>query len=276
MVSKSMSNKKFLGKMKDVLEVVSGIKVTGIEVELSWRGREPISLGTLFDYINKRKTLIAIDEAQALRGPRGELFLKALAHAYDYDRNIMFILTGSEVGLLYDYLDMENPDSPLYGRYINSITLGRFTIDQSIDFMRTGLMEAGITPPIEYIDSIVDVFDGIPGWLTIAGNYIVTRRKLVDISYIEEYAINIAMREIVKLEKTHGSRLMRTLKLLAQGHNTWTRLKKALEETEGKTISKSSLSRIIRTLEKLSIIENYEFLDPVYKKASERIVVKGL
>ncbi|MEB3755894.1 MAG: ATP-binding protein [Desulfurococcales archaeon] len=275
LLSKSMSNKKFLDKMKDVLGVVSGIKVTGIEVELSWRGRESISLGTLFDYMNKRKVLIAIDEAQALRGPRGELFLKALAHAYDYDRNIMFILTGSEVGLLYDYLDIENPDSPLYGRYINVITLERFTEAQSVDFLRKGLMEAGITPPIEYVRSIVEVFDGIPGWLTIAGNYIVTKSKLVDIDHIEEYAINIAIREIMKLEKTHGSRLIRTLKLLAQGHNSWTRLKKALEENEGKTVSKSSLSRIIRTLEKLSIIENYEFLDPIYKKASERILVQS-
>ena len=44
-----------------------------------------------------------------------------------------------------------------------------------------------------------------------------------------------------------------------------------VEQNEGVILPKSSLSRTIRKLKKLSIIKNYRFLDPVYEKASRRI-----
>nr|NAZ24151.1 ATP-binding protein [Thermofilum sp.] len=40
-----------------------------------------------------------------------------------------------------------------------------------------------------------------------------------------------------------------------------------LEEKEGTTISSSVLSNILRSLEDMSIIKNYEFLDPIYREA---------
>jgi len=54
--------------------------------------------------------------------------LNALVHAYDFDRNVTFILTGSEVGLLYDFICVEDPKSPLFGRFFYEIDVNRFEV----------------------------------------------------------------------------------------------------------------------------------------------------
>lgn len=46
-----------------------GVKIFGLEIELGWRKGESPSLVELFDRLNERKTIIAMDEAQKLRGP---------------------------------------------------------------------------------------------------------------------------------------------------------------------------------------------------------------
>jgi len=270
-LARSMSNPRFLQRMRSVLERVRGVRIVGFEVELTWRGREAVSLTALFDSLNRERVIVAVDEAQKLRGPRGRIFLEALAHAYDYNRNITFILTGSEVGLLYDYLGVDNPSSPMYGRYLVQLSLRRFTREESLEFLEKGFREAGFNPPKSYLEEIVEAVDGIPGWLTLAGNYIAARRKLIDVEEVKRQAVNMAARELEELGKTHGPRILRVLKLLAEGYNSWTRLKKKLEEIEGRTVSKSSLSRILHTLEKLSIIENYSFLDPIYREAAKQL-----
>jgi hypothetical protein len=53
--------------------------------------------------------------------------------------------------------------------------------------------------------------------------------------------------------------------------NSWGKIKGYVEEHEGSTISSSILSNILRSLEDLSIIKDYEFLDPIYKEASLRL-----
>ena len=270
-ISESMSTPRFLGKMKSILESVRSIKIAGFEVELSWSGRESISLGTLFDYLNRKQLIITVDEAQYLRGPRGRVFLDALVHAYDYDRNLTFILTGPEVGFLYEYLGIDNPDSPLYGRYAKTIMLDRFNPSQSLEFLREGFSEAGLTLPRAYLEELVSTFDGIPGWLTLAGNYVLSKKSPVPISELEDYAVKTAVKELSKLKEIHGPRIIRILKLIAEGYNSWGTLKAGLERMEKRLVSKSSLSRMINTLTKLSIIQDYRFLDPIYEKAAKQI-----
>ncbi|MBC7113158.1 MAG: ATP-binding protein [Candidatus Methanomethyliales bacterium] len=267
LISSGMSNKTFIEKMRNILKAVKGLRIMGFEVELSWKGRESLLLPVLFDYLNKERIIIAVDEAQGLRGPRGTIFLDTLAHAYDYDDNLSFILTGSEAGLLLDYLGIENPSSPLYGRSIKMITIERFTKDQSIEFLKQGFKEAGVTIPIKYIESITELFDGIPGWLTLAGNTIINKSGKIDLEKIKTQAIEIARKELQGIANSRGKRYALILKSIAQGFNTWSKLKHRLEELEGKTVPKSALYNALETLEKLSIIKNYEFLDPVYKEA---------
>jgi len=59
-----------LDKIKDLLMGIRGLRVMGVDVEVSWRESDSLSLVELFDRLNKKKIVIAIDEAQRLRRAR--------------------------------------------------------------------------------------------------------------------------------------------------------------------------------------------------------------
>ena len=65
------------------------------------------------------------------------------------------------------------------------------------------------------------------------------------------------------------------LKAIASGSRSWSQVRGYILENYGVVIPKSTLSRIIEKLEKLSIIRNYEFQDSVYREAARKLTVKG-
>ncbi len=266
LLSHSLSTR--LDKLIDVLKGIRGVKILGMEVELSWKGRDSISLSTLFDYLNKERMIIAFDEAQKLVGPRSRLMLEALAHAYDYNENLTFIMTGSEVGLLYEFLGIDNRKSPLFGRYIYEVRLRRFSPEESKEFLRRGFEEAGVNVGEDILEEAVKLFDGIPGWLTFFGNHYANIRGS-SLGEIKDMAVRVAQEELKRLVETRGRRYLIVMKAIARGAKTWSQVKRKLEEAESSTISNSVLSNILNSLEKLSIIKDYEFLDPIYREAAK-------
>lgn len=72
--------------------------------------------------------------------------------------------------MLYESLDVENPNSNLFGRYIHEINLGRFDREKSIGFLQRGFEELNIKVGNDTLEEIYKIFDGIPGWLVFAGN----------------------------------------------------------------------------------------------------------
>ncbi|MEM0372016.1 MAG: ATP-binding protein [Ignisphaera sp.] len=269
LISKAFSSR--LDKLYDVLKSISGISIRGVEVEIKWRGRGSITLSSLFDALNRKRIIVAFDEAQKLRGPRSQEFLNALAHAYDYDRNITFILTGSEIGLLYGFLGIDKHNSPLYGRYCFNLKLERFDRDTSLEFLKTGFRELRIDVKMDVLEIAVEEFGGIPGWLTFFGNEYSKGNK--DIVKIKELAIGVALGELQNIVRERGKRYALVLKGIAKGITTWSSLKRYVEEKEGVTISSSILYNIVKNLEDMSIIHNYQFLDPIYREASLRIQI---
>jgi AAA+ ATPase superfamily predicted ATPase len=262
-------------KVKDLLKGVRGVTILGNSIELRWKGRNSISLADLFDHLNERKVIVAIDEAQKLRGPLSSEIREAIAHAYDYDRNLTFILTGSEIGLLYDFLGVEDKDSPLYGRYYYSITLERFSKEKSVEFLRKGFAETNAKVNDETIERLVEFFDGIPGWLTFGANRLIEGKRIEE---VREIAINVALNELENLieakrraSEIAGRRYKNALKCLGLGENSWSKLLNCLQRAEGSTISSSVLDNVIINLEKSSIIKDYEFLDPIYREAAKRL-----
>jgi len=259
-----------LDKFREILTSLSSVKILGNEVAIRWRGRNALTLPTLFDSLNKRRTIIAMDEAQRLRGPRTREVLNAIAHAYDYDRNLTFILTGSEAGLLYDFLRLDDVDSPLYGRYCYRLVVERFDEDTAREFLRRGFEELGVDIGEEELEEAVNFFDGIPGWLTFFGNeYTSGNRKLES---IKSMAVNLALKEIRNIVKARGRRYSLVLKGVAEGLGSWSRIKRYVEEREGVTLSSSILANVINSLEDMSIIRDYRFLDPVYREASLKLI----
>lgn len=199
LISNALSSS--LDRLIDVLRRIrGGISIMGNAVEIRWRGgREQVSLAELFDRLNERRVVVVFDEAQRLRGgPLSSEVLNALAHAYDFDRNVTFILSGSEVGLLYEFMGVEDPNSPLFGRYFHEVRIGRFTRDESVDFLRRGFKELGVEVSTDVIETIADVFDGIPGWLVYAANAYI-RGGIRDLSMIREATIREALNELERL-----------------------------------------------------------------------------
>jgi len=75
----------------------------------------------------------------------------------------------------------------------------------------------------------------------------------------------------MEVVEARGRRYVLVLKLIAQGVRGWGELKSRLEEAEGRIVSSSVLHNILESLRKLSIVENYEFLDPVYREAARML-----
>ena len=267
LLSRALSSR--LDKLIYLLKSISSIKVVGTEVQIRWRGRGSLTLSTLFDHLNRRRIVIAFDEAQKLRGPRSREVLEAVAHAYDYDENVTFAFTGSEAGLLCGFLGIDDPSSPLYGRYCFRLTLERFGKDLSAEFLKQGFKEVGLDVDPAVIEEAVEAFDGIPGWLTIFGNEYA--RGVRDFETIKKMAIDMALRELKNIVKERGKRLALALKGIAEGADTWGKLKRFIEEREGTTISSSVLFNVVKSLEDLSIIEGYKFLDPIYEEAAKKL-----
>ncbi|MDT7867941.1 MAG: ATP-binding protein, partial [Acidianus sp.] len=84
------------------------------------------------------------------------------------------VLTGSQFGLLYDFLGLEDPRAPLFGRAFREVKTRRLSSDEALDFLERGFSEAGVRCPGDLMEKAVDALDGIIGWLTYFGHLYVT------------------------------------------------------------------------------------------------------
>lgn len=58
-----------------------------------------------------------------------------LAHAYDYCKGLQFVVTGSEVGMLNNFLSVDEPSAPLYGRATVEIELLGLSEEKSMEYL---------------------------------------------------------------------------------------------------------------------------------------------
>ena len=255
-----------IGKLRRLLESIRGIRVGEFGVEIKWKGVDSISFLGLLEELNRRgRFVVAIDEIQEAKPPLSAELRTALAYAYDHLDNITVVLSGSELRLLRSFMGVEDPGSPLYGRYFVEVDVRRFAREESLDFLRLGFRQEGVEPPPDVLEEAVDFFDGIPGWLVSFGRAYVDGIR--DVGAIKEQAISIALDELGRL----SAREKAVLKAIAEGARTWGQVRRYVEERLGEAIPKSTLTRIIEKLESLSIIKDYEFLDGVYREAAKRL-----
>jgi len=256
-----------LSRTRRLLEGIRGISIAAAGVEVRWRGSDSISFTGLLQEINKKsgRFILVIDEIQSLRPPLSAELRSLVAYSYDNLENISVIISGSEVGLLRSFLGLDDASSPLYGRYVHEIHVDRFAKDLSKEFLTKGFKEEGLKPPGETIEEAVELFDGIVGWLVFFGrSYLDGTRNVEKISGM---AVKLALDELNKLSPREKS----VLKAIAEGANTWSEVRSFISEKKGIVLPKSTLTRIIDKLEMMSIVKNYEFLDPIYRKACKRL-----
>jgi len=203
-------------------------------------------------------------------GPRGgKELLAAIAYAYDSLEGLSFVFTGSEVGLLHDFLGLDDYSSPLYGRIYEEVEVKPFRRELSREFLRRGFDEVGMNVPEEEINTAVEELDGIPGWLVEFGFHYWKRGDF-------ERALDMTMRkaralireELLELEKRSG-RYSLILRAVAMGLTSWSSIKDYVEAKAG-PVTNARLSDLLRNLEKMGWITRkdgkYRIIDPVVEK----------
>ncbi|AKI97862.1 AAA family ATPase [Kosmotoga pacifica] len=267
------------GKLSRLLDMLSSISVSGVQISFNNRGTIS-NLASILEKINnslkKKKFVLAFDEAQYLKfyGRGGKDFLNLLAYVYDNLENIVFILTGSEVGLLHDFLRVDDPNEPLYGRFMNEITLERFSRDKSLEFLAAGFKEAGIEISGTTLEKAVDRLDGIVGYLSMYGYISCERTGISPDDSLEkatEMAMNLVKQEIQALVD-RSSNYGYVLKAISFEINRYSKIKEFIELNHGR-ISDPTLSKILNSLVKQSFIgisyhksmKSYFIPDPIVK-----------
>jgi len=264
-------------KFKVFLSNVRGISVKDLSLSMNWKEVDLLSLIEKIDKFSEKEnnyTVFFFDEAQYLKyyGTKGGNDLLSLfSYMYDNFKFIKIIISGSEIGLLHDFLNVDDYKSPLYGRYIREISLNPFDKLTSISFLEKGFDEIKVKIDRENIRRAVEVLDGIPGYLVEFGNRYAQFKDLdMAIKSTFQGLSGMIEGEMRELERK-SPRYVQTLAYISNGINTWSGLKNAFF-AKGDTISDSRLYEILKNLEKMTWIkqertgEKYEIIDNVLKE----------
>ncbi len=208
----------------------------------------------------KLNFVIALDEAQYLRFSGSVKYDMLLAWSMDNLSNIIFVLSGSEIGTLKEFLDYENVNAALYGRFRNDIYLKRFSKEQSKEYLEKGFAEFGRKLGYNEAKNVEEKLDGTVGWLSYYGYYRCVKKmdhtKALDKLFEEGYALT--KDELEKLIKNSSKRYLLILKAVASGSNKWSEIKPYVVAKSGKTIKDGLLSNLLQNLVKFGVIEKDE------------------
>ena len=282
--------KKWSNRIMDAIKSVKGVQVSSgppPTISLAWgtgKDKSPADLARLFRTLGKvaqanhTRFVIALDEAQELRRLAGYDLSKLIAHVYDYVPGVQIVLTGSQVGFLYEFVGIENPRASLYGRARVEIQTDRLTPALARDFLSKGMHQIEIDPSEEVLMSAVEKLDGIIGWLTYLGAVARRTRKFTEktIDQALEEASKLAALELhtfLDLRPFAKKRYLAILSRLSQTQSaSWSDIKRSVQLEEGRTIPDNSLSSLLANLVKASFVSkgedgSYCISDPVLANA---------
>jgi Predicted ATPase (AAA+ superfamily) len=265
-------------KALDLLSRISGVSVAGFTVEFArGRGRSllPEVLRSLDEWAaaESKRLVVAIDEAQELYKLKGGSFTPVLAWAYDNLDNVVFLLTGSKVGLMHRLLRLDDPESPLYGRYVHVIKLHPLPREKASEFLARGFAESGIAHSPRLLEATVDHLDGIIGRLSYLGLEATRAGRLTEelLKEVAERATRLAWGEFCNFVKLRGTaRYLHIVHVAAEGA-TWSEVKRYLEIKEG-PINDAELNRLLKSLVEEGWLEKgevYRLTDPLMRYAAK-------
>ena len=280
------SNLEFFEKLgfriKELLKRAKAFQVSGIGIEVNPSVNVDVTgtLGIFNDWARRHDTrfVVAFDEAQYLRFSGATRYDGVFAWSYDNLEDLTIIVTGSEVGVLRDFLKLDNPKAPLYGRYVREIKLGKFTPEQSREFLKEGFNELGVNIPDHEIGEAVNKLDGIPGWLTLYGYYhgvqkLDHRRAL---EKVFETGSKLIMEELEKIIAPSRQRYLAILEAIIHGATRWTQIKTYVEYRTRTRIADKNFTNLLKKLVKYGVIEKredqYKITDPLIEHAIKSII----
>ena len=275
--------KKFLGILKGIRWLRVDSKPPWVHFEWERPDREFDLLDVLQSFNrlargHETKFIFVLDEAQEFRKLKGYRLQALMAHTYDYLKNVQMIVTGSQFGFLYDFLEVDDPNSPLYGRGMAEVRVPRITGELAVDFLSKGLKQAGIRPDEDAISSVVKELDGIIGWLTLFGSESVGAGRSTKeiLTKTIEKGSKIAANEFKNFLRTREQARSRYVRILRSAvrlkRARWIDLKRDLELEERKKISNNVFSDLVDNLVKGDFLEKnedgtYSTVDPLLDHA---------
>jgi len=254
-------------RIKALLSKVKGVSFMGNSVTFDWND---ITLSSILEKLNDhpKPFIIAFDEAQYFRyygGKGGKSIQNLIAWAFDNLQNIRFLLTGSEVGLIHDFIGTNDYESPLHGRYMYEIVLKPFSKDISIEFLKAAFAESDMQIPVEEITAAQNLLDGIVGHLVQYGLNRLRRSHDEALSETFRTAKMLFISELKELEK-RSPRYRKVLEFIASGATTFTAILRSFQAS-GDSASKSRVADALRILERSSWINKehgkYSIIDCV-------------
>jgi len=280
--------KKWGNKLLEVLRGIRWLRVNSRPPWIHFEWERPIRDFDMLDLFysfnrlaqeNGTKFLFVFDEAQEFKRLKGYSLQKLMAHTYDNLNGIQMIVSGSQFGFLYDFLEVDNPRAPLYGRGMPEIRMSRLSEESAIDFLQKGFGQTGIEPSSAIIESSVKKLDGIVGWLTFFGSTSVELGACTEktIEQTVEKGSKLALEEFrnfLKVRPKAGKRYTCILEAAARvGRASWTDLKRNLEIRGHKAIADKIFNNLLENLIKGAYLQRLE--DGTYS-VSDPLLAYGL
>ena len=229
---------------------------------------------TVLEEANKNKLILAFDEAQLLSVIEFDMIIASI---YDNFPNIKIILTGSEIGLLEDFLGKGNNKAPLYGRLYSELSTGRFSNDNSYNFLISGFKQYKKNISSDEIVNLIDEFDGIVGWHNYYGFLRCEEKKdhLQALASVIEIGSKITFEEFERFlgSKKNRDKYIKILQRIMLGKNTWSKIKEDIKSKIG-TLTDAQLNKYLKDLLYHGFIDKtndiYIVSDPLLKKGLEK------
>lgn len=265
------SAKGLLQKIKDAVGRIDGVSLGPGGVSISAPKRPMTTTWDLLATVGREAgdCVIELDEVQELAVISGHL-LKLLANVFNTYPNMVFIFTGSLIGLLKTLLEPA-ASSPLYGRSPARLYLKPFNRQEAADFLRKGFEEYQIEVSETVIDEAVGALDGVPGWLTLYGNNVAVRKIHHKDALDETVSEGL---KIVKDELEHyldgrdRAGHLAALKAAATAAR-WSEIKGAMEVKKDSTINDATVYKILESLKAAMLIDEengvYRVRDPMLR-----------
>ncbi len=259
-------------KLWERLSRISGVSLFSFGVQFSKTNESRPQLQSLLDSIqdyaqeNGKPFVLVVDEVQEARG-LAEL-PAAIAHSYDYNKDIHFVLAGSEVGVLHDFIGVDDPEGYLYGRKISYVELRKFPRELSLEFLTKGFEAYGKKITENDIEQVVNKLDGIVGWLVLYGYEAVSSKVgRPDLQTIINQAIKMVEAETSKIiARSKHYRFI--LKALSTDDRKWKNIYDFVRLNEGH-VSESTFNDSLTYLTKYGMVikntqdETYAIPDPI-------------
>lgn len=253
------SRNDFYNKLSDEIDKFKHFKIE--KLTLKGVGLSLNFMKKGLDYLNKHKIILVIDEAQLLK----RLHLdNSLAFIYDNFPNIKIIVSGSEAGMLKNFLGINNAKAPLYGRAVFELQTRRLDRESAFTFLKQGAKEAKMNFTDEEMLTAVKELGGIIGWLTKYGWYRLKHIHKEALRRTIEEGKALAREEFVKFATRAEARYKKIMKTI-KGGARWEEVK---EQTQ---ISDKQLYSMMNRLMNSGFVEKsegiYTIADPLLETA---------